>query len=1078
MITSETAGSPKPVDFNRDILPILSDNCFSCHGPDEKQRMADLRLDDKVGIFADRGGYRVVMPGKSAESKLYQKISATDADMRMPPAYSNRTLTKVQIELIRRWIDEGAPYAKHWAFIAPVRPAVPEVKGKAWPRNSIDNFVLARLESEGLKPSPSADKATLLRRLTFDLTGLPPTLAELDSFLADQSPNAYEKRVDRLLASSHYGEHMAISWLDLARYADSHGYDVDGPREMWPWRDWVIKAYNRNMPFDQFTIKQLAGDLLPNATIDDRIATGFNRNHVIDRKPESDPQEYHVEYLVDRVSTTGTAWLGLTVGCARCHDHKYDPIKQKDFYRLFAFFNAVPERGTFGGSGNNEEPLVTLASHTQEAELRSLGTQIAQTLELIPENGMVAGENRWRENLLANMSEAPKDGLAAHYQFAENLGDSSAHGHDAKLVRGELAYGYGRVGKAVEFSGETEVSFPGAGNFDRDKPFALSMWTELSDESKEPIQILQKCDGAALWRGYEILLGNPIGKVGPGMGFKFRVVVRVASQWPDHALEVQTKEGVFHAHAVRHLVVTYDGSGAASGVKLYVDSKLQETEILRDRLDASFATAAPLTVGSKNIDRPFAGMLDDLRIYNRALSSLEVEDLAIHYPARMLVTELAGKPVKGIASLQSDKPPAEVDIGMLEAVKSKEQEEAEHLSEAQTRLNDYYLSYAAPEQYRKAYAKLKELRAQRAKLKESIPSTMVMDQMAHPRDTFMLGRGQFDNPGEKVTPGVPAFLSPLPKGAALNRLTLARWLVDPANPLTARVAVNRYWQSFFGKGIVKTSENFGMQGDPPSHPELLDWLATEFIRNHWDIKYMQRLIVTSATYRQSSRVTPELAARDPENRLLARGPRVRLSAEEIRDNALATGGLLDGKIGGPSVYPYQPDGIWEAVQGGRYPLSTGRDLYRRSLYTVWKRAAPPPSMILFDAPDRQHCVARRNVSNTPLQALVLLDDPTFVEASRALAQRTILTVGTDPVRRIDYAFRLATDRNPDLEEQKVLLDLVNRAAPHYKQDNAATRNLLSVGEIKPDPKIDPADLAAWTTVTRIILNMDETITKE
>jgi len=1076
MATAAASGSAKPVDFNRDILPILSENCFTCHGPDEKQRMANLRLDEKESILADRGGYRVVVPGKSGESKLFQKISATDVAVRMPPANSNRSLTPAQIDLIRRWIDEGAPYAKHWAFVAPLHPPVPDVKDKSWPKNPIDNFVLARLENEGLKPSPEADRATLLRRVTFDLTGLPPMPGDVDSFLADKSPDAYEKRVNQLLASPHYGERMAMVWLDLARYADSHGFDVDGPREMWPWRDWVIKAYNQNMPYDQFTIKQLAGDLLPGATVEDKIASGFNRNHVIDRKPESDPVEYHVEYVVDRVSTTGTTWLGLTVGCARCHDHKYDPIKQKDFYRLFAFFNAVPERGTFGGHGPNEEPMVALPSPEQARQLHSLESEIAQTLARVPENEMVAQENQWRHSKAASIPEAPKDGLTAHYEFEDNLADSSGQGQDAKLVRGELSYEYGSVGKAAEFSGETGVDFGKAGDFSRHNPFALAVWASLSDESEEAIQLLQKCDASAHWRGYEISLEDPVHT--SEHTFNFRIVVRLANRWPDQAIEVKTKEGVLPPHGTRHLVLNYDGSGKASGLKLYADAKPLELGVVKDHLTGDFQTPAPLAIGNKGVTRPFAGQIDDLRVYSRTRSVAEIENIAIHFPARKLVEELQGKPVEEIASLQPEKP-AELDIGMQLIAKTREQEEAEHLKEDQVRLSEYFLTYAATEQYRKAYATLKDLRAKKEKLQQCIPTTMVMGQMKQPRDTFMLGRGQFDNPGEKVTPGVPAFLLPLsPKNAPLNRLTLAKWLVDPANPLTPRVAVNRYWQGYFGKGIVKTSEDFGMQGDPPTHPELLDWLATEFVRRGWDVKAMQQLIVTSATYRQSSRVTPELLARDPENRLLARGPRVRLPAEEVRDNALTISGLLDSRIGGPSVYPYQPSGIWEAVQGGHYPRSTGPDLYRRSLYTFWKRAAPPPSLALFDAPDRQRCVARRNVTNTPLQALVLLNDPTYVEASRALAERAILEAGEDPAKRVNVAFRLATDRDPDPKEQGVLLQLIQRVLPRYRQDSASALKLLSVGDLKPNPKIEPAELAGWITVMRVILNLDETITKE
>ncbi|MGO9271040.1 MAG: DUF1549 domain-containing protein, partial [Terriglobia bacterium] len=587
----------KPVDFDRDIRPILADNCFACHGPDGKQRMANLRLDQKEELFADRGGYRIVTPGKSAESKIYQKVSSADPAVRMPPFYSERKLTPAQIELIKRWIDEGAKYEQHWSFVPPQRPPVPLVNGAQWPRNPIDNFVLARLEREGLKPSPEADKATLLRRATFALTGLPPTPAELDSFLADRSPDAYEKRVDQLLKSPHYGEKMAMEWLDLARYSDTHGYHIDSLRQMWRWRDWVIDAYNRNLPYDEFTIEQLAGDLLPNATVEQKIATGFNRDHMINFEGGAIPQEYHVEYVVDRVSTTGTAWLGLTVGCARCHDHKYDPIKQKDFYRLFAFFNTVPERGLDGQSGN-AAPVLELPAPEQRQEMDQLNAQIAQTLAAIPEKDMVAQENQWRAAVSGVGSResgvgeetasrtpnpvssatpdsrrpTPDAGLAAHYEFEGTLADSSGHGLDAKATRGDVGYDDGAIGKAVEFSGETQVDFP-AGDFDRDRPFALAFWAQ--PDGTKGLELIQKRDASPNWRGYEISTDDPTFD-GPQRP-RFTLIVRLASRWPGDAIEVKTKERVRFERS-RHLLLNYDGSGRASGVSLYLDGKPLPTE--------------------------------------------------------------------------------------------------------------------------------------------------------------------------------------------------------------------------------------------------------------------------------------------------------------------------------------------------------------------------------------------------------------------------------------------------------------------------------------------------------------------
>jgi len=1070
------------VDFNREIRPILSDNCFKCHGPDEKMRMARMRLDETEGLFVDRGGYKIIVPGNSAQSKLYQKISAKDAGFRMPPSYSGKTLTEKQVEVIKEWIDQGAKWETQWSFVAPKRPTVPEVKDKAWAHNPIDSFVLARLEAEGLKPSEEADKATLLRRVSFDLTGLPPTPAEVDSFVADKSPDAYEKRVDQLLASPHYGERMAMEWLDLARYSDTHGYHIDSLRAMWPWRDWVIKAYNQNMPYDQFTVKQLAGDLLPNATLDDKIATGFNRNNMINFEGGAVPQEYHAEYVIDRASTTATVWLGLTMGCARCHDHKFDPIRQKDFYQMVAYFNTIPERGLDGFLGN-ADPVLPLPTAAQQQQLDEVNGRLASTLASLPEKDIMAQRNEWQKTALAGMAEPSplggEQGLVAYYPLDGGLADASGQHHDGKAVRGELVYDEGKVGKAAEFSGETQVTFGNIGDFDRSDRFALAFWARTSPASA--MKLVQKRDSAEHWQGYELAIDDP--KYDRPQKGLFHFVVRLAAKWPDDAIEVRTRER-YPMAKFPHLVAEYDGSGKASGVKFYINGKPALTEVVKDNLTGSFRTPAPLEIGNKANGKPFEGEIDDLRIYNRGVNDEEAEALGIRMPVRSVLVALAGKPAQEIAALQPEKPPAEAEIGAEEIAETPEAKATRLEGEHQAALSEYYLKYAAPEKNRRLYAQLVELREQKGKLEDSITSVMVMTEMKKPRDTFILGRGQYDNPGEKVNPGVPAFLPPLPPGAPANRLALAQWLVDAKNPLTARVALNRYWQDCFGVGIVKTAEDFGSQGEQPSHPQLLDWMATEFVGSGWDIKAMMRMIVTSSTYRQSSRETREMAERDPENRLLARGPRFRLPAEMVRDNALDVAGLLDRRIGGPSVYPYQPKGLWEemAFGGGfsaqTYTPSTGEDLYRRSMYTTWKRTVPPPSLTTFDAPDREKCTARRTLTNTPLQALVLLNDPTYVEASRVLAEKTISQAGRDPQKRVDFAFRLATDREPLPRERAVLLTLAREELAEYRRDKPSAMKLIGVGEAKRNPKLDPAELAAWTTVASTILNMDETITKE
>ncbi len=1032
----QTPSNPpeKPVDFNRDVRPILSDACFACHGPEEGSRQGNLRLDTTESVFGDRDGYRIIVPGNSAASRLYQRISAKER--RMPPASSGRTLTPKEIELIRDWIDQGAKWQSHWAFDPLKRPATPEVKDRNWPKNPIDYFTLARLEAEGLKPSFEADKATLLRRVAFDLTGLPPTPAEVDSFMADHSPDAYEKRVDQLLGSPHYGERMAMQWLDLARYADTHGYHIDSLREMWPWRDWVINAFNRNMPFDEFTIEQLAGDLLPGATVEQKIASGFNRNNMINFEGGAIPEEYHVEYVVDRASTTATTWLGLTMGCARCHDHKYDPIKQKDFYRFFAFFNTVPERGLDGYEGN-ADPVLPLPTLEQKRQLDDLHQQIANVLAAMPEKEVLALRNEWQKTHIATLPEPPSDGLAAHYTFNGDLSDALLK-HDGKLVRGEVVYEDGPTGKTAEFSGEAEVRLEQAGDFDAREPFALGVWVNLYGLKSS--EVLQKKDSSEHWAGYELGFDD-VAYTGRHQR-NLRVVARFAERWPDSAIEVRTKNRV-PMDGAHHVLVNYDGSGKAAGLKICVDGRVWETEIAKDTLSGTFRTSASLEIGNKDTGGLFQGQLDDLRIYTRTLTDTEVENLAVHLPARVLLTELAGAPATEITTLEPDKPPQEADIGELAKAESKEQKQARLEKQHQARLTE-----------------------------------------SKPRDTFILGRGQYDNRGEKVTPGVPSFLPPMSRDMPANRLGLAKWILDPSNPLTARVAVNQYWQQYFGTGIVKTAEDFGSQGEPPSHPELLDWLATEFVGTGWDIKAMQRLIVTSATYRQSSMASRELIERDPENRLLARGPRFRLPAEMVRDNALAISGLLNDKIGGPSVYPYQPKGLWEEMafgegySGQSYTQSSGSDLYRRGLYTVWKRTVPPPSLTLFDAPDREKCTARRTVTNTPLQALALLNDPTYVEASRALAERTLRNGGKSDRERIDFAFELATARRPDPRERALLLNSLREFRSTYRQDQVSASKLLTVGETKADSSLARRELAAWTTLASMILNLDETMTKQ
>lgn len=1003
--------------------------------------MAGLRLDTREGAFAARGKAKTLAPGDPAESRLFLRISAENKARRMPPPSSGRTLTEPQIALIKRWIQEGADWKVHWSFVAPVRPELPETKNAKWTRNPVDRFVMARLEREGLAPSPEADRATLLRRLTFDLTGLPPTPAETAAFLKDRAPDAYERQVDRLLASPHYGERMAMQWLDLARYADTHGYHIDSHRVMWPWRDWVIRAFNSNMPYDRFTVEQLAGDLLPNATTDQKIATAFQRNHMINFEGGAIAEEYLNEYLVDRVEVTSTVFLGLTMGCARCHDHKYDPISQKEFYSMQAFYNALPEKGLDGNWGN-AKPYLQLPTPEQTRLLAEVKSGLKATGAALEESQVKPLQTAWEA--MARLAPAPADGLLAHYEFEGSLGDSSGGYRYGRLAKGDVTYGGSPVGRGLVFDQPSQVDFPGLPRLERDRPFTVSFWMR-SGSNRAP-GVLARVEDAASRRGVEFLLGpnKVLGRLKEGS----QLLVRLSHAWPEDAIAIRTRSRLIQGDWYQ-VTLIYDGGGVASGVRLLLNGQPAEVDVERDALKGSIATEKPWRVGDADIGLPFKGAIDDLRFYARALAGAEVVSLY-------------------------DREPARAGLVIAEDKRSRDQRE---------RVRDYYMRFGAPDDMRVAWAEQKRLKTLDEELGYEVLNVMVMED-GKPRDTYVLGRGDYQNRKEKVTATTPAVLPPLPKDAPRNRLTLARWIVDPANPLTARVAVNRYWQLYFGTGLVKTVEDFGSQGEPPSHPELLDWLATEFVRTGWDVKAMQRMIVTSATYRQASRISPEMKERDPENRLLARGPRFRLPAEMVRDNALAVSGLIDNRVGGPSVYPYQPPGLWgEVAYGGvfssqTYGESHGADLYRRSMYTFWKRTASPPSMITFDAPNREKCVARRSVTNTPLQALVTLNDPTYTEASRALAAETLKHGGRATAARIRYAFERTTGRAPSARETAVLSDLLKQQTESYHAAPDKAAALLATGESPVDPSLDQRELAAWTTVASAMLNLDETITKE
>jgi hypothetical protein len=1031
-----TLGVSAKVNFSREVRPILSDTCFQCHGPDESKRMAKLRLDTKDGAMT------VVTPGNAAASKLVIRITHDKTAMRMPPAASGLKLTAAQIATLKEWIDEGAPWNNHWSFDPPQRLDPPAVALQAWPRNSIDNFVLARLEKEGLQPSPAADKATLLRRVSLDLTGLPPTTAELDAFLADKSPAAYEKQVDRLLSSPRYGERMALFWLDLARYADSHGYHIDSHRDMWPWRDWVIRAFNANLPYDQFARYQLAGDLLPEPTRDTLIATGFNRNHMINYEGGAIPEEYQNEYVVDRVDTTSNVFLGLTMGCARCHDHKYDPIRQKDFYQFGAFFNTIPEKGLDGRAGN-AEPVLRLPTPDQAPRWKAVDTAMIDILEVLNDPDVAAAQSAWETARAGQPAPSPTNGLTAWYELDASLSDLSGHFRSGRIRSGDVNYAISNVNRGADFDGQTHVEW-GSGILDTGKPFALAAWLRDSRQLERQAAF-RIADGSRL---FEIAF-TPSEAL-PRLQRGAHLIFRLASGTPGEALEIRTRERL-RLGTSYHVVLNWDGSGRPAGLRVWIDGQPVDLDIISDTLPGPVSLNGLLETGNSALGERFKGRIDDLRFYDRPVTPAEIDRLALHYPIDVLL---------------STTPPSR---------RNKDQDR---------QVRAYYFRFAAPEPLRQAAAEYKELDDQREDLEFTTVSTMVMKEALTPRDTYVLARGDYSQPKEKVTAAVPASLPPLPPGRPANRLTLADWLLDPNHPLTSRVAVNRFWQMVFGIGLVKTSEDFGSQGEPPSNPELLDWLATEFVRTNWDVKGILKLLVTSSTYRQSSKVSKELHDRDPENRLLARGPRARLQAELVRDNALAVSGLLSSQIGGPSVLPYQPAGLWEELAFGdvysyqTYVQDHGDKLYRRSMYTFWKRTAPPATLTIFDAPDREKCASRRPVTNTPLQALALLNDPTYVESARALAQRTIKEAGPSPDQRLRFAFRLATARYPDARELAVLRAAYQKQSSIYSADPQSAAKLLTIGESVPDAAIPPPQLAAWTNVCSIILNLDETITKE
>ena len=1075
------AAPPQPIQFNRDIRPVLADACFQCHGPDANRRKGDLRLDLPPRKASTGRAAREASDWEPAE--LLRRITSTDPDEQMPPPGVPVRLTAPQIELFRRWVDAGTPYESHWSLIPVQRPAIPTVQQPERVENPIDQFVLAALERENRSFAPQADRRTLIRRVTLDLTGLPPTVAEVEQFVSDPRPDAYERLVDRLFASPAFGERMAWKWLEEARYADTSGYQSDGERIMWRWRDWVIDAYNRNMPFDQFTIEQLAGDLLPEPTLEQRIATGFNRNHRGNAEGGIIPEEYAVEYVVDRVETTATVWLGLTLGCTRCHDHKYDPFTQREFYQLYAFFNSIPEKGRAIKLGNSP-PYIAAPTPVQQAELQHRQQQVAALrqkwadaqprlrMQLAAWEQQAGPEDRraiagWRyhdgEVLYHALEQSTAAPLftpvrASQSQYATVAAVPDAAASSLKYPLPDLATCEGVVSQGLVFDGHKAIPVIPAPNFGFLDSFSTSVWVRPDAHAGGTIVSKMKDQDQA--DGWCLVLKDN------------KLQVHMTKRWLDDALRVESQSEI-PAGRWSHVTMTYDGSRVASGVKLYLDGQPLPIRVLLDELNQTFTTASPLLIGGGNGEQGrLHGALDELQLFARCLSPEECRLLAAT-PRR---SAILGSPIRGRT------------------------EDERRLIEA------WFLESAANAELRQIAAELQRQERDLIDFEAALPTVMVMEELAEPRPAFVLKRGEYDKPGDRVERDTPSVLPPFPKELPLNRLGLAKWLVDPSHPLTARVTVNRFWQQFFGQGLVTTPEDFGLQGNYPSHPELLDWLSAEFMGlpsgpatasnssssggpttgpapTAWNQKHLLWLIVTSATYRQSAQAPDSVWQADPENRRLGRGPRTRLSPEMLRDQALAVSGLLVDHMGGPSVRPYQPAGLYEELQGTEaYQPDRGAGLYRRSLYTYWKRTIAPPLMMTFDAAGRETCQVRETRTNTPLQALALWNDQIFLEAARHLADR-VRSRDVAEAERINLLFQTVLARPASPAENSRLAASLNGYRKRFAEDEPSARALLTAAGAAIDNERGPqisgslADRAAWLMLASTVLNLDEAVTR-
>ncbi len=1021
-VSAEIATLPAEIRFDDQVRPLFSEFCFACHGPDPASRKADLRLDARQSAL-DRGA---IVPGSAGDSELIARIISDDPDFMMPPPGAPQRLSAEQQQLLASWIDAGAPWQEHWSFVRPGKPEVPRPERvDDWALNQIDHFVLDRLNELGLAPNDQAEHHVLARRAALDLTGLPPDEELLQVLLADADPLAWSRYVDSLLASKHAGEHRARYWLDAARYGDTHGMHVDNYREIWPYRDWVINAFNRNMPFDQFVIEQLAGDLLPDASLDQQIATGFNRCNITTSEGGAIPDELDVRYMVDRVETTATVFLGLTAGCAVCHDHKYDPITQREFYQLGAFFNNTVQPA-MDGNQKDSPPVASLPAEEFQDEWDEMHTRrdVLRT-ELNDWSSQVA--EWWASHPRSIDHPVAADDLLLWLPLAEEQDGEFQLPEAASWATDHPA---GRRGVRFGEGAELTLDLP---TLRSDEPLTISFWYRTPDRVVNTTLLRQKSTRDDKSLGWEVM-----GRTRGDIIFDLEVGgKKIQGVFPDN-------EGL-PPRSWHHVCIRYSGGQSKSSVSILADGQAVALRNSSEAyVEASELSDSPLQIAS---DLPTGG-LSDVRIFRRWLIEEEVELLSQEHVLRQQLASGGGW--------------------------------TELRLEVRDLLTKFY-DHALDQDYRSRSRQLAATQTRRDYIYARSTTTLVMRERLSPAQAWVLKRGDYTQRGEQVGPGVPSFLPPLPQEAPTNRETLARWLVHPDHPLTARVMVNRLWQSVFGVGLVKTAEDFGVMGDRPSHPELLDWLATEFVDSGWDMQHVLKLILTSATYRQRNNITSEKLRIDPDNRYFSRGPRVRLDAEVLRDQALAVSGLLRRDLGGPSVKPYQPAGVWKVVAFGgsntrEFQPDSGDALYRRSVYTFWKRTSPPPSMAAFNAPTREQCTVRRERTNTPLQALVMMNDTQFVEAARHLAQRVLRALPGDRERAAGMLSSALIRPATEVE----VTEMTSAAAEFramFQQDAAAVEQLIHTGESEPDAGLDTADLAAWTMVAHTMLNSDECINK-